>query len=163
MCGLAGILTLSSVTPERVSAGMSSVLRHRGPDDEGFLAVGAGAYDTFRGDDTVAALGDRPHGSRREGAVPMGLCHRRLSILDLSAAGHQPMVSARRRPGARVQRGDLQLHRDRRRARVARLAAQAVRRYRRRSGGLRPVGAGVRRAVPRHVGVCDPRSSDRVG
>lgn len=46
---------------------MSSAVRHRGPDDDGHWA-------------------DHDHG--------VALGHRRLSIVDLSPAGHQPMVSA---------------------------------------------------------------------
>ena len=45
---------------------MADVLRHRGPDDAGIW-------------------------SSEEGATAVGLAHRRLSIIDLSAAGHQPM------------------------------------------------------------------------
>jgi len=49
---------------------MSSVLSHRGPDDEGvYVAVG----------------------KDREARTRVGLGHRRLSIIDLSDAGHQPM------------------------------------------------------------------------
>ena len=68
MCGIAGMLTRA---PEgdgargeaRLRAAMDR-LRHRGPDDAGSCAAGG------------ALLG-----------------HRRLSILDLSPAGHQPMAS----------------------------------------------------------------------
>jgi asparagine synthase (glutamine-hydrolysing) len=63
MCGIAGILRAPG---HRVDAHdlrrMAAALAHRGPDDEGFHVDGA-----------------------------LGLAHRRLSILDLSAAGHQPM------------------------------------------------------------------------
>jgi asparagine synthase (glutamine-hydrolysing) len=44
---------------------MTDMIRHRGPDDEGYFLSG-----------------------------PVGLGFRRLSILDLSTAGHQPMTSA---------------------------------------------------------------------
>jgi asparagine synthase (glutamine-hydrolysing) len=43
---------------------MRDALRHRGPDDQGIVLEG-----------------------------PCGLCHTRLSIIDLSARGHQPMAS----------------------------------------------------------------------
>ncbi|MFZ2099643.1 MAG: asparagine synthetase B, partial [Oricola sp.] len=49
---------------------MADSLDHRGPDDGGSWA---------------------------DGAAGIGLGHRRLSIIDLSAAGHQPMISANRR------------------------------------------------------------------
>ena len=64
MCGIAGKLNLDPAQPvdEALLRRMCRALRHRGPDDEG-----------------VAVLGG------------IGLGHRRLSIIDLSPAGHQPM------------------------------------------------------------------------
>jgi asparagine synthase (glutamine-hydrolysing) len=63
MCGIAGYL--SDPDPAGLSAALTA-LRHRGPDDAGAFA------DAERG---------------------IGLAHTRLSILDLSPAGHQPMAS----------------------------------------------------------------------
>lgn len=63
MCGICGVIDQQGVTPAIV-ARMRDTLTHRGPDD-------AGAY--LNPDCTV------------------GLGHRRLSIIDLSAMGHQPM------------------------------------------------------------------------
>jgi len=70
MCGLAGCvlgtnLFQSSQWPILLTQ-MGGVLRHRGPDDSGIW------FDEHTG---------------------IGLVHRRLSILDLSPAGHQPMHS----------------------------------------------------------------------
>src|ERR1041385_6075306 len=66
MCGIAGILNLdmSPVAPLEIGR-MPERLVHRGPDDEG----------TWFG----------------EG---VGLGHRRLSIIDVTSAGHQPMANA---------------------------------------------------------------------
>jgi len=69
MCGFAGAVR-PGTTAEDWTAGLSAMaasLRHRGPDDEGLW------FDAAAG---------------------VGLAHRRLSILDLSPAGHQPMLSA---------------------------------------------------------------------
>ena len=66
MCGVAGILG-ESASDERVVRAMSAALAHRGPDD-------AGAWVD------------------PEAGVALG--HRRLSIVDLSPAGHEPMLSA---------------------------------------------------------------------
>ena len=68
MCGIAAALGVRD--PERVVAAMSRALAHRGPDDHGTCALGA--------------ANGTPHGA---------LAHRRLAILDLTSAGHQPMVS----------------------------------------------------------------------
>ena len=63
MCGIAGIISRKSIDETSLQR-MSSALGHRGPDDRGL----------FISDDGHCAL-----------------AHTRLSILDLSSAGHQPM------------------------------------------------------------------------
>jgi asparagine synthase (glutamine-hydrolysing) len=68
MCGIAGLITQDPAT--RVGAMLKSI-EHRGRDDEGVW--------------TSSAINDE--GQR----VAFG--HRRLSIIDTSSAGHQPMVS----------------------------------------------------------------------
>jgi asparagine synthase (glutamine-hydrolysing) len=69
MCGIAGIVSLrgKSVDPGQVIS-MLSIIKHRGPDDEGLM------------------IGDN-----------YCLGHVRLSIIDLSPSGHQPMYSRDRR------------------------------------------------------------------
>ena len=66
MCGVAGILGGKSSLEDHLQV-MANSLRHRGPDD---------------------------HGVWFDNDARMGLAHTRLSILDLSSAGHQPMPSA---------------------------------------------------------------------
>jgi len=73
MCGIAGILAKSACVNERTLAVMAASLAHRGPDDEGMQILRA------------AGGGD----------LSVGLVHRRLSIIDLSSAGHQPMTDER--------------------------------------------------------------------
>lgn len=69
MCGIAGIFNINGepVSPVMLRR-MTDAIAHRGPDSEGFYT------DSF-----------------------IGLGHRRLAIIDLSPAGHQPMVTADRR------------------------------------------------------------------
>jgi asparagine synthase (glutamine-hydrolysing) len=62
MCGITGIVSRSDPAAEARLARMIGSLEHRGPDDSGAIA------------------GDGVH-----------LGHRRLSVIDLSANGHQPM------------------------------------------------------------------------
>jgi asparagine synthase (glutamine-hydrolysing) len=63
MCGIAGQVNVDQrPVNRRVLEEMGRRLRHRGPDDNGIYAEG-----------------------------PVGLVHQRLSIVDLSPAGHQPM------------------------------------------------------------------------
>lgn len=66
MCGIAGLLRQGAIAPAILTA-MGSALAHRGPDDQGIW------HDDEAG---------------------IGLSHRRLSIVDLSPAGHQPMAGA---------------------------------------------------------------------
>lgn len=70
MCGIAGFFFRAAIwadATERVARRMADALAHRGPDDAGCWV------------DEDAGI---------------ALAHRRLSVLDLSPAGHQPMVSA---------------------------------------------------------------------
>jgi asparagine synthase (glutamine-hydrolysing) len=69
MCGIAGILVTRATNPRNLAAidPMAATLHHRGPDSGGFWLD-------------------------REGGIALG--HRRLAIVDLSDAGHQPMLSA---------------------------------------------------------------------
>ncbi len=69
MCGINGILHFSNQkVNEQVLCRMRDALQHRGPDDAGIYI----------------------HNN-------LGLGHRRLSILDVSSAGHQPFVSENQR------------------------------------------------------------------
>lgn len=70
MCGIGLALGVSKPQITRALAAFDSALAHRGPDDKGAYTL-----------ETNAGL-------------TLGLAHRRLSILDLSPAGHQPMVDA---------------------------------------------------------------------
>jgi asparagine synthase (glutamine-hydrolysing) len=69
MCGIAGIIGRVGEANLSALAKMNRAMRHRGPDDEGTWSSPAGA-------DGLGCM----------------LTHRRLSILDLSPAGHQPMI-----------------------------------------------------------------------
>ena len=73
MCGIAGILASDGRTVEQAVGRMMRALIHRGPDDEG--------YEQF------------PLGPDSGGGT-CGFGFRRLAIMDLSPAGHQPMVNA---------------------------------------------------------------------
>src|SRR5436190_12664919 len=68
MCGIAGVVgNVPKAEAEGIAQLMVSALKHRGPNDQGVLSVAACANSV--------ALGNT-----------------RLSIQDLSAAGHQPMT-----------------------------------------------------------------------
>ncbi|HLT82126.1 MAG TPA: asparagine synthase (glutamine-hydrolyzing) [Cyclobacteriaceae bacterium] len=66
MCGIAGFIDFSNKLDQQHLVQMRDALAHRGPDDKGDLLV-------------------------RAPTATVGLGHRRLSIIDLSPLGHQPM------------------------------------------------------------------------
>ncbi|MCA9305100.1 MAG: asparagine synthase (glutamine-hydrolyzing) [Phycisphaerales bacterium] len=67
MCGIAGVIGTDRDRCERALSPMLACQSHRGPDDEGRHTIASGS--------SVVALGQR-----------------RLAIIDLSPAGHQPMI-----------------------------------------------------------------------
>lgn len=96
MCGIAGAVSRGlNRSMVRAVVGMVSGLQHRGPDDEGFIFVSSqGRAQSARGDHTVAGWGALPHVDTMALSPSFQgvLGHTRLSILDLTAAGHQPMT-----------------------------------------------------------------------
>lgn len=66
MCGIVGFIDYNKESTFEILQNMNQTLNHRGPDDEG-------------------------HSFYSEKNYQIGLAHKRLSILDLSSHGHQPM------------------------------------------------------------------------
>jgi asparagine synthase (glutamine-hydrolysing) len=96
VCGVVGIVALDKSVSADVIFRMTDTLRHRGPDDEGYLLANTSdsRFVACAGPDTLGEL-QLPLLARHEAdACDLALGHRRLSILDLSAAGHQPMSNA---------------------------------------------------------------------
>jgi asparagine synthase (glutamine-hydrolysing) len=100
MCGFTVIWNFDGrkINPE-VLVSMNNIIRHRGPDDEGFFIADtlSGNAGSFHGDDTLPEIrAVTPHISQAMvGDLAMGF--RRLSIIDLSANGHQPMCDVSER------------------------------------------------------------------
>ena len=97
MCGIVGIWNRDGrpVDVEALQRGADSI-RHRGPDDEGYVLIntrtGESAACAGRESDSALNLPDL----RALAGEPFDLAFgfRRLAILDLSPAGHQPMSSS---------------------------------------------------------------------
>lgn len=70
MCGIVGALSSKNNDLESIAREMTHTLHHRGPDDQGVWL---------------------------DKKADIALGHARLSILDLTSAGHQPMISASER------------------------------------------------------------------
>ncbi len=99
MCGICGILNTSRQPVDiDLLKRMTTSLRHRGPDDEGFLLAGTvdGECEQRSGDDSTQDAKERfPHVAKAGGGRHnFGLGWRRLSIIDLSSTGHQPMSNS---------------------------------------------------------------------
>lgn len=96
MCGIYGRWHRdgASVSLAQVEAATTQI-RHRGPDDEGYLVASAARRRVFEaaGVDTDARLALPPLAELAGESCDLALGFRRLSILDLSPAGHQPMRS----------------------------------------------------------------------
>lgn len=100
MCGVLGIWNLNGerIDVEALEHGTTAI-RHRGPDDEGYLLARSRQGNTVLcgGSDTDARL-DLPKIERFSGdPFDLAFGFRRLSIQDVSPAGHQPMASVDQR------------------------------------------------------------------
>jgi asparagine synthase (glutamine-hydrolysing) len=99
MCGISGVITFNNQYEAVNSLPIIlDEIKHRGPDDEGYVFFSEKEVLATYGKDTPenvksSSLSYSPtcDSSNIDKSFSVGLGHRRLSILDLSEKGHQPM------------------------------------------------------------------------
>ena len=104
MCGISGIISFNKeVEPPEVIIEINNLIRHRGPDGEGYLTLNFADKlpKIWYGKETPNEIKNRSFKYSPQKSVESDLFskqkynlafgHRRLSIIDLSPLGHQPM------------------------------------------------------------------------
>ena len=99
MCGISGIVGLTDKHIKHIQK-MNRQISHRGPDDEGYFLADEESIRCLSGEDTSKGLCDSLDGNIKDynpKAYLLSFGHRRLSILDISNDGFQPMPYSSRR------------------------------------------------------------------
>lgn len=92
MCGICGYYSFKNEISSENILEMNNAIRHRGPDDEGFWISDGLHGKPFSGNDSTPQIKETfPVLNETNSKIALGF--RRLSIVDLSEKGHQPMLS----------------------------------------------------------------------
>jgi asparagine synthase (glutamine-hydrolysing) len=96
VCGIAGIVRLDKKSiNQAIFYDALSLMRHRGPDDEGAVLIegSTGRFEERGGPDSARELRLVDFRAPTKLKADVALASRRLSIIDLSARGHQPQCN----------------------------------------------------------------------
>lgn len=92
MCGISGYYSFHKSISSTNILEMNQAIKHRGPDDEGFWIYNNDQGVSFSGNDSTQKIKEHfPVLQEINSDIALGF--RRLSIIDLSEKGHQPMLS----------------------------------------------------------------------
>jgi asparagine synthase (glutamine-hydrolysing) len=92
MCGISGYYSFHKNISSTNILEMNQAIKHRGPDDEGFWLYDHEQGISFSGNDSTPKIKEQfPVLQERSSGIALGFS--RLSIIDLSEKGHQPMLS----------------------------------------------------------------------
>ena len=98
MCGISGIISKRKAKLNEEIVEINNTLKHRGPDDEGYVLIDSNNIIPLAGNDTPTEVKSNhfsycPNNNIKDFDTPyiVALGHRRLSIIDTSIKGHQPM------------------------------------------------------------------------
>ncbi|VUT28002.1 MAG: asparagine synthetase B [Candidatus Syntrophoarchaeum sp. GoM_oil] len=96
MCGITGIYNLNGkIVDTRQLQAMTDSLKHRGPDDEGYILLNSNGenYKELIGSDSARGLHfeNITDLNNIRHCFDLAFGHRRLSIIDLSSLAHQPI------------------------------------------------------------------------
>ena len=95
MCGIVGYFREGGIGPSQLNECLVAMheIRHRGPDSSGAVLINSetGEYKTIRTPGFPGEIVPDLTVSEYQGGYDLFLGHLRLSIIDLSSNGHQPM------------------------------------------------------------------------
>lgn len=93
MCGICGWFNADNKIDMDTVVRMNNTVRYRGPDDEGYALIARQGIVSLAGKDSHITGLPEITAYQSDRNVFLAFGHRRLSIIDLSESGHQPMVS----------------------------------------------------------------------
>ncbi|MEI6021094.1 MAG: asparagine synthase (glutamine-hydrolyzing) [Bacteroidota bacterium] len=106
MCGIAGIILKNNQSFNAIEKiiQLSEAIKHRGPDGEGFLVATKQANYPCNNSTNHAFSAILPYSPnnnilslKQNDAIHLVIAHRRLSIIDLTESGHQPLCDTEKK------------------------------------------------------------------